>query len=142
MNRATAIHSLEGFVPNATGKYQMICRRVRTTVTGLLTVLFVVTIVAPPVDAVLVQWATSDGGNGHYVAWRNNEGQSVTLPNDVTPVTVTEEDYEVWMANFDNGFEPQSVASAHGRAIPEPGAFALIICMLPTVSAVFRRKQE
>jgi hypothetical protein len=37
-----------------------------------------------------------------YVAWRDNLGQSVTLPNDSTPGTVTQADYEVWRANFGN----------------------------------------
>ena len=44
----------------------MLCKRVRVAVTGLLTALFVVTIVVRPVDAVLVQWTTSAGGNGHF----------------------------------------------------------------------------
>ena len=59
-----------------------------------------------------------------YVVWRNNEGQSVTLPNDATPGTVTEEDYEVWVANFGNTIGDGSRFEA---SIPEPTAWLLTL---------------
>jgi hypothetical protein len=44
-------------------------------------------------------------GNGtvdaaDYVLLRDHLGQSVTLPNDATPGTVAQADYEVWKSNF------------------------------------------
>ena len=35
-----------------------------------------------------------------YVVWRDRLNQSVTIPNDATPGTVTAADYTVWRSNF------------------------------------------
>lgn len=57
-----------------------------------------------------------------YVVWRNNELSSVTLPNDTTPGSVTEADYDVWVANFGAGGGLGATA-----AIPEPGTAVLTV---------------
>ena len=54
-----------------------------------------------------------------YVVWRDSLDQSVTLPNDTTPGTVTQGDYDVWRANFGavgGGGGPLGSAAA----VPEP----------------------
>jgi hypothetical protein len=61
-------------------------------------------------------------GNGivdaaDYTVWRDHLGQSVTLPNDTTPGSVIQADYDVWKANFGNHSGSGSGASA---AVPEP----------------------
>jgi hypothetical protein len=53
-----------------------------------------------------------------YVAWRNALDQSVTLPNDSTPGTVTQEDYNIWRANF--GRSAPLSASTTALATPRP----------------------
>ncbi len=35
-----------------------------------------------------------------YTVWRDNNGQSVTLPNDATPGSVAQSDYDVWVTNW------------------------------------------
>ncbi len=35
-----------------------------------------------------------------YSVWRNYLGQPVSIPNDITPGTVTQPDYDVWRGNF------------------------------------------
>ncbi|TWT99962.1 hypothetical protein Pla108_09060 [Botrimarina colliarenosi] len=52
-----------------------------------------------------------------YSVWRDNLGQSVTLPNQATPGTVTAADYDVWAANYGGALTVD--------AIPEPNAIAL-----------------
>lgn len=58
-----------------------------------------------------------------YTRWRDNLGQSVTLPNDATPGSVTIDDYQVWRANF----AASSGQGGHGAAAPEPGATAVAL---------------
>lgn len=55
-----------------------------------------------------------------YTVWRDNLGQSVTLPNDTTPGTVTAADYDIWKAAFGN-------TSGAGSAIPEPTSALLLL---------------
>jgi hypothetical protein len=59
-----------------------------------------------------------------YVAWRNNLGQSVTLPNDSTPGSVTQEDYTAWRTNYG-----RTAGSSAGviAAVPEPATFHLLV---------------
>jgi hypothetical protein len=59
-----------------------------------------------------------------YALWRNSLGQSITLPNDTTPGTVTQFDYDVWRANFGRMIMP---GSASGGAVPEPATLALTL---------------
>lgn len=61
-----------------------------------------------------------------YVIWRNNEGQSVTLPNDATFETVDQEDYEVWVANFGATVGSGS-SSKLNCAAPEPTTWLLTL---------------
>ncbi|TWT89755.1 hypothetical protein Mal64_01340 [Pseudobythopirellula maris] len=56
-----------------------------------------------------------------FTVWRDALGESVTLPGDPTPGTVTEADYDVWVVNFG---ETAGVAAA-ALGVPEPGAVAL-----------------
>jgi T5SS/PEP-CTERM-associated repeat protein len=65
-----------------------------------------------------------------YSVWRDNLGQSVTLPNQATPGSVTEHGREVWAANYG--------ATLVSGAIPEPNALALAALALGGV-AVGRR---
>jgi hypothetical protein len=58
-----------------------------------------------------------------YVVWRDRLGQSVTIPNDATPGTVTPEDYEVWRRNFGAG----EIGSASATAVPEPAMLTLSV---------------
>ncbi len=69
-----------------------------------------------------------------YAAWRDNLGQSVTLPNDSTPGTVTQVDYDVWRANFG----ATSVAGI-GNAVPEPAAWPLMMAAAVLPLTIRRR---
>jgi hypothetical protein len=53
-------------------------------------------IVCPPGDY------NDDGATdaADYVVWRKLEGTATVLPNDLTPGTVEEEDYDVWVEHF------------------------------------------
>ena len=55
-----------------------------------------------------------------YIVWRDRNNQSVTLPNDTTPGSVTGSDYTVWRANFARAQGTGSAASL--VAAPEPAA--------------------
>jgi hypothetical protein len=68
-----------------------------------------------------------------YVAWRDNLGQSVTLPNDSTPGTVTDEDYTAWRANFGAG----GISLEGTAAAPEPSSLLLAA---GAAAAPFRRR--
>ncbi len=59
---------------------------------------------------------------GDYTTWRDNLDLSVTLPNDPTPGTVTQADYDVWQANFGAG-----ASAAAASTVPEPAALLLAI---------------
>ena len=37
-----------------------------------------------------------------YTVWRDHLGQNVTLPNDTTPGSVTQADYDAWKSGFGN----------------------------------------
>jgi hypothetical protein len=60
-----------------------------------------------------------------YVVWRNNVGQSVTLPNDSTPGTVDQSDYTVWSAQFGN--QAGAGVGTGLTNVPEPGSTALLL---------------
>jgi hypothetical protein len=59
-----------------------------------------------------------------YTVFRDHLGQSVTLPNDSTPGSVTQADYDVWKSNFGNHSGSGSGASA---AVPEPANLLLLL---------------
>jgi sugar lactone lactonase YvrE len=50
-----------------------------------------------------------------YVIWRKLLGTTTTLPGDITPGLVSEDDYDVWRMNFG-----RSIAGG-AAAVPEPG---------------------
>jgi hypothetical protein len=56
-----------------------------------------------------------------YVMWRNALGTSTLLPNDTTPGSVTEVDYNVWRANFGRTVPP-GIASVAEFAAPADGS--------------------
>ena len=71
-----------------------------------------------------------------YVVWRNNLNQSVTIPNDTTPGTVSPEDYNIWRANFGlsggGAAGPSTLMQGFVRyigpaasAVPEPSSILL-----------------
>jgi hypothetical protein len=61
-----------------------------------------------------------------YVVWRKNLGLATTLPNDTTPGSVSQADYDVWRAHFGQtgGSATGAIASA---AVPEPATFVMLI---------------
>ncbi len=59
-----------------------------------------------------------------YIVWRNDLGQSITLPNDTTPGTITAADYDVWRSNFGN--QAGSGSSVVSAEIPEPNWFSML----------------
>jgi formylglycine-generating enzyme required for sulfatase activity len=61
-----------------------------------------------------------------YVLWRKYSGQSVTLPNDSTPGTVTSDDYDVWRAHFGQTPSASGSGSLVPNAVPEPGCLSLV----------------
>ena len=82
-------------------------------------------------------------GNGivdaaDYTVYRDHLVQSETLPNDSTPGSVTQADYDVWKSNFGN--HPGS-GSGTGAAVPEPSIFVLGIAGLATLGLVTPRKK-
>ena len=62
---------------------------------------------------------------GDYVLWRRLLGQSVILPNDSTPGTVTGADYTVWRGNFGKTPSAAGAGELLNTAIPEPTALCL-----------------
>jgi hypothetical protein len=68
-----------------------------------------------------------------YVLWRDTLGMNVTLPNDTTPGSVAQVDYDVWRANFGAGGGNAALADA---AVPEPASLALWL-VAALVAALF-----
>jgi hypothetical protein len=62
---------------------------------------------------------------GDYVVWRKRLNQAVTLPNDITPGTVVQQDYVEWINRF--GKTAGEIGSGTSGAIPEPSAAALLL---------------
>jgi hypothetical protein len=80
-------------------------------------------------------------GNGtvdaaDYVAWRKALGQSVTLPNDSTPGTVVQGDYDVWRAHF--GATAGGGSATGVTLVPEPSSIALLL-LAAIISATRQR---
>jgi hypothetical protein len=67
-----------------------------------------------------------------YTVWRDHLGQSITLPNDTTPGSVTQADYDVWKSNFGNHSGSGSGASA---AVPEPTSQLLLLSGILAISS-------
>jgi hypothetical protein len=72
-----------------------------------------------------------------YTVWRDHLGQSVTLPNDTTPGTVMQADYDVWKSNYGTRAGSGSGASV---AIPEPAT--LLMLLSGTLTICSRRCQK
>lgn len=75
--------------------------------------------------------ATDYSNNGlldaaDYVVWRNNLNQAVTIPNDITPGTVVNQDYIEWKDRF--VFSDGSFATS--AAVPEPATLFLMLIAL------------
>jgi PEP-CTERM motif len=73
-----------------------------------------------------------------YVVWRKNLGQSVTIPNDPTPGTVTQSDYDYWAAHF-SATSGAGAGLSRGGAVPEPSTILLAVVGMIGVGA-FRRR--
>jgi hypothetical protein len=71
-----------------------------------------------------------------YAAWRESNGQSVTLPNDTTPGSVNQADYDVWRANFGR----TSGSAAALAAVPETTTCSLMAICGIAVSVAMRRR--
>ena len=64
-----------------------------------------------------------------YAVWRNNLGESVTLPGDTTPGTVTAADLDVWRGNFGASSPttgPPRGTSRRAGARPQRGCCRLV----------------
>jgi hypothetical protein len=61
-----------------------------------------------------------------YVLWRDNLNTNTTLPNDMTPGTVQQVDFDVWRANFGRG--SSAVGASVAQGVPEPAT--LLICSI------------
>jgi hypothetical protein len=59
---------------------------------------------------------------GDYLVWRKFLNQSVTIPNDITPGTVTSQDFLEWKQRFGKVNPPPSggAGGGGGAAVPEP----------------------
>jgi hypothetical protein len=94
-------------------------------VTGSYDRVFMLQLPAPPVLA----GDYNDDGSvdaADYVSWRENLNTANSLPNDTTPETVAQEDYEVWRANF-GATAAEATGLAAANSVPEPVAFVLAL---------------
>lgn len=69
-----------------------------------------------------------------YTEWRDAAPTDV-LPNDATPGSVAQSDYDVWVTNFGMS---ESAAVAAAAAVPEP---ATLLLALPLVGLALRRRK-
>lgn len=74
-----------------------------------------------------------------YAVWRNNLGQSVTLPNDSSPGTVTQADYNEWRAHFGQTAGSGAAVSVNA-AVPEPATPVLVILVAVVGSSLFTNR--
>lgn len=74
---------------------------------------------------------------GDYILWRKYSGQSVTLPNDSTPGTVTAADYDVWRTNFGQTPAGSGSGSLLDTSVPEPATMSLVAAFV--AAALFCR---
>jgi hypothetical protein len=80
----------------------------------------------PPVPGDFNHNGSVDGAD--YVLWRNRNGTDGGLPNEsgLTPLDVTQEDYDFWRANFGRSASAESMSLAP-NAIPEPSSSGLVL---------------
>jgi hypothetical protein len=67
-----------------------------------------------------------------YVVWRDNLNTNNTLPNDSSPGTVTQADYDAWRANFGRSSGGGAALSA-GAQVPEPATLLLLLMGMSVV---------
>jgi probable HAF family extracellular repeat protein len=72
---------------------------------------------------------------GDYVLWQDNRSKLLTLPNDLTPGSVTIGDYNVWRANFGRTAGSGALSDT---AVPEPASGVLLV--ITWVAVYVRRK--
>jgi hypothetical protein len=71
-----------------------------------------------------------------YVVWRNNLNQAVTIPNDITPGTVVNQDYTEWVNRFGIiNASASAASSADSAAVPEPVTWLLALFALAVLSS-------
>lgn len=70
-----------------------------------------------------------------YTTWRD-AGPTDILPNDATPGSVAQSDYDVWVTNFGMS---ESAAVASAAAVPEP---ATLLLALPLVGLAALRRRK
>jgi hypothetical protein len=76
-----------------------------------------------------------------YVLWRKHLDTGFQLQNEVagvTPSTVTEADYDAWLARFGNTPGAGAGDLVAGAAVPEPGTFAYFVGLM--AGAFIRRR--
>jgi hypothetical protein len=74
-----------------------------------------------------------------YVIWRKTLNQSVTIPNDITPGTVVQQDYTEWLQRFGITASLNDASAAMASvSVPEPAALLALISAT-TASIVLRR---
>ena len=72
-----------------------------------------------------------------YTVWRDNLGSNVTLPNDLTPGTVTVDDYNDWKAHFGASYSMPPV-SLVASTVPEPSSVTLVLLGLAGLTGAVR----
>jgi hypothetical protein len=76
---------------------------------------------------------------GDYVIWRKRLNQAVTIPNDITPGTVVQQDYVEWVNRF--GKTAGEIGSGTSGAIPEPSA-AILLALATVFVFVSQRARD
>jgi hypothetical protein len=66
-------------------------------------------------------------GAADYVVWRDNFGTTNTIPNDVTPHWVMEDDYAIWRQYFGLASGSATLVPSHSVTVPEPSQRALLL---------------
>jgi hypothetical protein len=76
-----------------------------------------------------------------YVIFRNLLNQAVNMPNDITPGTVVQQDYNEWRQRFGAVNPPPQGGAGSGSsaAVPEPSASLLLIATA-SLAALMRRQ--
>jgi hypothetical protein len=73
-----------------------------------------------------------------YVVWRNNVGTDAALPNDITPWSVSPNDYDVWRTRFG---QSRAIGAAAARPVPEPSTLAgVMVGVLVALRRISRRE--